>query len=217
MKRPPLYTLVEWTFFRVWFSRLYRVRVFDAARIPAAGPVILVANHESVLDAFFLALATPRPVRYMAKAELFDHAILRWAANAAGAFPVERGSGDRAAVGRATDLLAAGEAIGVFPQGTSRALRDRPWLRGAARLAISTGTTIVPVCIVGAERALRSRPFRIGFPRVRIVVCEPIQVERGRHTIAAAKELTSRIRQAIEDARHPYGPLVRSWLDEKTG
>ena len=70
MKRPPLYTLLEWTGFRFWFGHLYRVELRGVERIPAEGPVILVANHESMIDPWLLGLATPRPIRYMAKAEL---------------------------------------------------------------------------------------------------------------------------------------------------
>ena len=159
MKRPPLYTFLEWTAFRVWFARLYRVEVRHPERIPADGPVILVANHESMIDPWLLGLATPRPIRYMAKAELWNYPLLRTMMRWFGTFPVERGAGDRAAVGHAAALLADDEALGMFPQGTCLPYRRRPWLRGAARLALSTGTTIVPVCIVGSER--RSAPGQV--------------------------------------------------------
>src|SRR5579872_5757188 len=199
MKRPPLYTVFEWTLFRHWFARLYRVELRNADRIPASGPVILVANHESLIDPWLLGLVTRRPIRYMAKAELFDYPVLRTIMRWFGTFPITRGVGDRAAVARAAELLDQGQVLGMFPQGTCLPYRRRPWLRGAARLALASGTTIVPVCIIGSERALRPAKFKLGLPRIRVLAGEPIEVAPGRPTVAAAKELTARIEQAIEE------------------
>ena len=215
MKRPPLYTLFEWTFFRHWFARLYRVELSNPERVPTTGPVILVANHESLIDPWLLGLVTRRPIRYMAKAELFDYPVLRTIMRWFGTFPITRGIGDRTAVARAAELLEQGQVLGMFPQGTCLPYRVRPWLRGAARLALSSGTTIVPVCIVGSERALRPAKFKIGLPRIRLLAAEPIEVAASRPTVATAKALTARIEQAIEEARAPYGPPAHAWYDEQ--
>jgi 1-acyl-sn-glycerol-3-phosphate acyltransferase len=211
VKRPPLYTLLELTFFRVWFKRLYRIDVTNPERIPKQGPVILVANHESLIDPWILGIATPRPIRYMAKAELWNYPVLRTIMRWFGTFPVTRGVGDREAVGYATDLLAHDQVLGMFPQGTCLPYRRRPWLRGAARLALSTGTSIVPVCIVGSERALRPGKFKMGLPRIRVFVGELIEVPQARPTVAASKELTTRVEQSIEAARAPFGPPAHAW------
>jgi 1-acyl-sn-glycerol-3-phosphate acyltransferase len=215
MKRPPLYTLLEVTWFRRWFARLYRLELHHGERVPASGPVILVANHESMIDPWILALATRRPVRYMAKAELFEYPVLRTIMRAFGTFPVERGTGDHAALGRAATLLEEGEILGIFPQGTSLPHRNRPWHRGAARIALATGATVVPVCIVGSERALRPRKFKLGLPRIRVIVLEPVAVERERPTVASARALTAHVVDAIEEAREPYGPPDHVWYDEQ--
>ncbi|HUK45630.1 MAG TPA: lysophospholipid acyltransferase family protein [Gaiellaceae bacterium] len=215
MKRPPLYTLFELIGFRHWFAWLYRVEIRNPERIPETGPVILVANHESLIDPWLLGLATLRPVRYMAKAELWRTPLLRQLMRLFGTFPIERGAGDRSAVGRAADLLEDGEVLGIFPQGTCLPYRDRPWLRGAARLALSTGTAIVPVCIVGSEKALRPGKVKLGLPRIKVLVGEPVEVERARPTVAAARALTATIEQAIEDARAPYGPPAHAWYPDE--
>ena len=215
MRRPPFYALSDWVRFRSWYSWLYRIDLRGRERVPAEGPVILVANHESLIDPWLLGLVTKRPVRYMAKAELWKYFPTRWLMEGFGAFPVSRGLGDRGAVGRGAELLAQGGALGMFPQGTCLPYRHRPWLRGAARLAISTGTPIVPVCLVGSEKALRPGKFKIGLPRIRILVCEPIEVAQGRPTVAAAKALTARVEQVIEEAREPYGPPAHAWFPEE--
>ena len=69
--------------------------------------------------------------------------------------------------------MRAGECVAIFPQGT---VAGGAWTRGAARLALATGVPIVPVRIVGTARALSRRGF--GFPKIRIVVGEPIPVDR---------------------------------------
>jgi 1-acyl-sn-glycerol-3-phosphate acyltransferase len=190
-----LYDVLERARFRTIAHRLYSITITSAERIPASGGVILVGNHESLFDPWLLSLATPRPVRYMAKAELWKFRPFAWALASFKAFPVDRGSGDSTAISRAAELLAAGEVLGMFPQGTSKQLPNRPYLRGAARLALATGAPIVPVRMVGTR----------GFPRpgrrpVSIHVLEPIGVERARPTVAAAKDLTRRVEDAIAAA-----------------
>jgi 1-acyl-sn-glycerol-3-phosphate acyltransferase len=211
VKRPVLYEVAERTGYRFLLSRFYRVELRGADRIPGQGAVILAANHESILDPWLLPLATRRPVRYMAKAELWRYRGVRWVMEKFGTFPVERGTGDRGAVGRAAQLLAGGELLGIFPQGTCLPFPDRRWYRGAAKLAIATGATVVPVCLVGTERALRPGKFRIGFPRIMILVGEPIEVERAKPNLPAAKALTERIETAVEKLREPYGPPAHAW------
>ena len=111
-----------------------------------------------------------------------------WLADAFGAVPVARGRGDRASLERAEALLEAGETVAIFTEGTVRGGR---WSRGAARLALATGALLVPVRIVGSARAL-SRG-RVGLPRIRVLVGEPLPVERSTPTVAAARALTERL------------------------
>lgn len=129
----------------------------------------------------------------MAKSELFRSRPLAWAMRSFNAFPVERGGGDRDAMSEAGRLLAGGAVLGMFPQGTSKPERQIGWHRGAARLALATGAPLVPVRLNGT----RGLPLTRG---MRIVVGEPIVVEVGRPTIAAAKSLTERVEQAVAAA-----------------
>jgi len=179
---------------RPFLRLLFRIKVQGAERIPERGGCILTANHESLADPFILGVATRRKIRYMAKAELYGFWPLRVAMRAFGTFPVERGGGDRAAISEAARLLEAGEVLGIFPQGTSKRIDPRPYRRGAARLALATGAPIVPVLLVGTRGILRP-----GFPKVRIVVGEPIQVQRARPTVAEARQLMERVERQILD------------------
>jgi len=190
-----LYELLEKIGFRPLARRLYRVELRGTEHIPATGGVILVANHESLFDPWLLALATPRPVRYMAKSELWRYAPVGRALEAFGAFPVERGAGDATAISNAAELLRRGQVLGIFPQGTSKQLESRPFHRGAARLALATGAPIVPIRLVGT----RGFP-KPGRPPAQVIVGEPISVEPGKPTLVAAKELTKCVERQLVEA-----------------
>jgi 1-acyl-sn-glycerol-3-phosphate acyltransferase len=208
-----LYETVGQWLIRPLLHVLYRAEVSGSERIPAIGPAILAANHESVVDPFVLGLTTPRVVRYMAKSELFESPLMRPLMRGFGTFPVERGRGDREAMARARELLEQGELVGMFPQGTIVPSRDRPFRRGAARLALETGVAIVPVCLVGTERVWRPHDFKLGLPTVRVLVASPIPVERRKPTIVASNELIARVEAAVLELRRPYGEPRHAWLD----
>ncbi len=183
-----LYAGLDRLGFRPAMRTVFRMEIAGSANVPADGPAILVANHESIWDPFVLGVLTRRPIRYMAKAELWRHRAVGRAMDGFGAFPVERGGGDLEAMRRAIELLEAGEVLGVFPQGTSKVTAPRRWHRGAARLALLTGAPIVPVRLTGTRGIVRR-----GLPRLRVEALPPIVVEVGRPTIAAARALMERV------------------------
>jgi 1-acyl-sn-glycerol-3-phosphate acyltransferase len=191
--RPSVYRSVR-ALARPLVRVLYRLEVRDARRVPAAGPVIVVANHESVLDPIVLGCAIERELHFLAMAELWRYRHVGRALSLLGGIRIERGRGDRDALSQARAALEAGRAVAVFPQGIVRSTGG--WHRGAAKLALATGSPIVPVRLIGTARAL-SRG-RVGLPRLVIVVGEPIPVEAGRSTVAAARSLTDRLRGAVE-------------------
>ena len=161
-----------------------------------AGPVIVAANHESLLDPPLLALTAPQPLHFLAKVELWRYRPGAWLMDALGGIPIRRDRRDLLSVGRAEELLRAGESVAIFPQGT---VQGGAWSRGAARLALATGTPLVPVRIIGTKRALSRGGIR--FPKLRLVVCEPIPVARAKPTVAAAKVLTAELERRV-DAAH---------------
>ena len=190
---------------------LWRVKIEGAEHIPAGGAV-LAPNHDSLLDPFFLGLATPRIVHYMAKAELWEIPLLGPIVESFASFPVLRGESDGAAIGAALELLGRGELLGVFPQGTCLPYRDRRWRRGAARLALEADCPLVPVALVHTEQAFQPRTRKIGFPQVRVLVGEPL-LPSGPATLEAAEELTARLEAAVATLRLPYGPPQHAWFD----
>ena len=191
---------------------VYRIEIVDGGRIPASGGCILAANHESLLDPFILGTATTRPIHYVAKSELFRRRLPAMLLRSLGAIPLTRGAGDAQAMDDARQMVERGEVVGIFPQGTCLPYERRPFLRGAARLALVTGAPLVPVCLVGTERALRPHRLRIGLPRITILVGEPLRVEPQRPTSPAARELTAAVEDAIAELRRPYGEPAHVWI-----
>jgi 1-acyl-sn-glycerol-3-phosphate acyltransferase len=206
-----LYPLVD-RLTRGPMMRAYKIRHLGAERIPASGPVVLASNHESLLDPWFLGTVTPRPVHYLTKAELFRYPVLKQLLEGLGCIPVRRGADQGRAVDAGVEMLERGEVIGIFPQGTCLPHRVRPFKRGAARLALEAGAPLVPVLLVGTEHSIQPRTHRIGFPKVKIVVGEPLHVERQEPTREAATELTERLEQAIAELREPYGQPDHAWF-----
>jgi 1-acyl-sn-glycerol-3-phosphate acyltransferase len=192
-----MYTIVE-TILRPILMFVYRVRITGREHVPKTGPCVLAANHVSVMDGFFLGIAVTRQVRFMAKMELHRVPIVKQILEGAGAFPVERGADAGRAVSAAVKLLEQGALVGVFPEGTSLPDKKRGYKRGAARLALATGAPLVPVALVGTHLTLEPRTHRIRLPRVRIVIGEPLRIERQEPTAEAATELTARLQKAIE-------------------
>jgi 1-acyl-sn-glycerol-3-phosphate acyltransferase len=192
--RPGLYAAVRDRIVRPLFRILYRVRVEGPEHVPVSGGAILVANHESLLDPFALALVTRRPIRFFTKRELWERRWLAPALRALGGIRVDRGRGAPATIRRGEDALRAGELVAVFPQG--RVSRDGGrWEHGAARLALDTGVPLVPVRLVGTADALRRG--KLGLPQVRAVVGAPIAVAPARATARAERALMERVAAAV--------------------
>ena len=140
----------------VVIMRLYfRVEARGAEHVPPAGPVLIVANHVSLLDPPLIGGMTRRPLCYMAKEELFRVPVLGWLLSHLNARPVRRATADPRALKDALRVLQAGEALLVFPEGTrgpEGSVREaKP---GAGLLAVTSGAAVVPVYIRGTGGAL---------------------------------------------------------------
>jgi 1-acyl-sn-glycerol-3-phosphate acyltransferase len=176
---------------------VWRMRVEGAERVPA-GPAIVVANHDSLSDPFFLGAAIERPLRFMAKSELWSNRPVGSVLDALGGIPVERRRGDVAAVAAAARAIHHGDTVAMFPQGTVLGGAGRAWQRGAARLALTTGAPLVPVAILGAADVLRPGTKLPRLARVRVRIGDPIPVEPSTPTIPLTRALTERVRTAVE-------------------
>jgi 1-acyl-sn-glycerol-3-phosphate acyltransferase len=133
---------------------LFRVEGRGTEHVPAEGPVLIVANHSSVLDPPLVGGMCPRQLTFLAKAELFRIPGFGGLIHRLGARPLRREGADPSALRTARRVLAEGKALLVFPEGTrGEEGRLREAKPGAALLAVQSGATVVPVYVSGSGRA----------------------------------------------------------------
>lgn len=183
--------------------RLFRLVSRGREHLDTEGPLVIAPVHRSNLDAPLVAALANRPFKSLAKESLFSPSPLGWLMSALGGFPVERGAADRDALRAAQDLLAAGEAIIVFPEGT-RQTGDRvaDVFDGAAFLAARTGAKVIPVGVAGTEAAMPPGAKLPRRSRVAIVVGEPIDPpDTGgkRLSLSKRREYTSALTERLQD------------------
>ena len=138
------------------------MRVEGRENVPARGPAVLAANHQSFCDSFFLPLVVRRKVTFLAKAEYFDSWRTAWFFRAAGQIPIRRGGGpvSERALATAGDVLDRGRLLGLYPEGTrspdAYVHRGRT---GVARLSRECGVAGGPGrASSGRPRCSRSTP-----------------------------------------------------------
>ncbi len=137
----------------VLLGRHFQLRGTD--NVPRTGPLLIVSNHVGAVDPALIGGWTPRPVWFMAKAELFRNGFSGAVMRAYHAFPVVRHSPDRKALRHAFDLLGSGRALVLFPEGhradDARLHRAEP---GAGFIARRSGAPLVAIGITGSDRVL---------------------------------------------------------------
>jgi 1-acyl-sn-glycerol-3-phosphate acyltransferase len=206
----PLYGLAE-VLLRRPMRHAFRWRIEGTEHIPATGPALLASNHISYLDPLCLCYVTDqvgRRVRFLAKAELFEHRLAARALRSLGQIPVERGTADASgALDAASAALAGGELVAVFPEGTiSRDLDPMAGRTGAARLARATGVPVVPVGLWGGHRLITAgrRPsWRLGVA-ITAVLGEPFVIGPTDNPRLATDRIMEAICAQVVRARSIY-------------
>lgn len=189
---------------------VWRPRVRGLENVPSSGGVILASNHLSFADSVVIPAVVPRKVVFLAKSDYFTGTGVKGALSRAwfgglGMLPVDREDtrSAMAALDTAREVLARGEAFGIYPEGTrSRDGRLYRGRTGVAELALSAGVPVVPVGLRGTENL---QPVGTSLPRlatVHVSFGTPIRVgaeydavSRGR----ARRDLTDRVVAAIAE------------------
>jgi 1-acyl-sn-glycerol-3-phosphate acyltransferase len=197
------------------FRTLWRFEVDGLEHLPRDGGAIFCPNHTSVIDSFFLPLVLPRRIMFVGKAEYLDDWKTRHLFPALGMIPIERsgGSASERALNTAARLLEAGQYFGIYPEGTrARDGRLHRGHTGPARLALRTGSPIVPVGIIGTREvqppeAKLPKPFK----RVRIRFGRPVDVTRYRDRAEDRMVLRQIIDEVMFEIRELTG---QEYVDE---
>jgi 1-acyl-sn-glycerol-3-phosphate acyltransferase len=205
------------TALRIWF----RPKVEGAHNLPA-GPAIIVSNHLSFSDSFFLGAVVSRRLTFLAKASYFNTPGVRgWLMarffRGLGQVPIDRASGSASAValGAGAQVLRKGGLLGIYPEGTrspdGRLYRGRA---GVARLVLATGAPVIPVAMIGTDRI---QPPGVLVPRkapLFIRIGAPLDFsshEVSPRDLAALRRITDEIMREVrqlsgQDYVHRYSP-----------
>ncbi len=157
-----------------FLQKILRITVHGAENEPLSGGVIAASNHTSFLDVIVLGIALKRQIRFLAKAELFKIPLLSALIRNLGAYSVDRGRGDVAAIKKTISLLEEGELIGIFPQGHRHKgvhPKGTEVKNGIGMMAYRSGATVLPVFIKTKNYKMRL------FGKKEVFVGAPIPVE----------------------------------------
>jgi 1-acyl-sn-glycerol-3-phosphate acyltransferase len=210
-------------------SLMFRLRYRHADRLPARGPVLVVANHVSIFDPIAcarLVFDSGRMPHFLAKESVFK-GVLAPLLRSAGQIPVARFSADaHAALDAARADLAAGNVIVIYPEGS--VTRDPDWWpmqarTGVARLALTTDAVVVPVAQWGPQAVhdYHRKKFHL---RLRApadyLVGEPIDLSAARAQVRDGAPLSpqllrettdlimTRVRDQLAELRQEPAPLT---------
>jgi 1-acyl-sn-glycerol-3-phosphate acyltransferase len=139
---------------------VWRPTILGKDNVPKEGGVLLASNHLSFIDSFAIPVAAPRKVSFLAKQEYFTGTgirgrFVRGFMEAGDAIPLDRDDsrGAQASLDLALEVLRAGKAFGVYPEGTrSRDGRLYRGRTGVAFLALTAGVPVVPVGLIGTDK-----------------------------------------------------------------
>jgi 1-acyl-sn-glycerol-3-phosphate acyltransferase len=201
----------------VGFSRLWwHLELSGTEHLPAEGAFILAPIHRSNADSLVVAGLTRRRLRYMGKHTLWKYKPIGRIFTALGGFPVKRGAADREALRKCAEVLAGGEPLVVFPEGTRQSGPAVHELQeGAAYLAARAGVPIIPVGIGGSEDALVKGSKKIRRVKIHVVAGPPLLPPESESRIprsAVARlsgELKDRLQVLFDEAQARSGSPAR--------
>jgi 1-acyl-sn-glycerol-3-phosphate acyltransferase len=175
------YTVGRWfrraAVIAVWPNPLWRFRTSGVRPADPRRPYIAVANHESIVDIFLLS-HLPWEMKWVSKAEVGRLPVMGWMMRMAGDVLVQRddATSRMGSVQQIRERLARQVSVMIFPEGTrSRTGELLPFRNGAFRIAIETGTPILPMALAGTAPALTKGSLVMGKSRAEVRVLEPIE------------------------------------------
>jgi 1-acyl-sn-glycerol-3-phosphate acyltransferase len=197
---------VAWLVGRPTVGALVRLfaplRIYGRDRIPQHGPLVLCFNHFSWLDPWAIGAVTPRTIYYVAKQEAHENLLVGPFIRLFGTSSVRRGESDREAVRVMRQVVARGDLLGMFPEGTRQEREPGEVKPGAAMVAIQEGVPVVCGAIHG------SQGWRFGsFQPVSLAFGEPLDLSGHTRNSKGYREGSQQIQAEI---RRLYDFLVKT-------
>ncbi len=188
---------------KAWF----RYEVHGRENLPAEGAFILSPVHRSNLDTPLLPVIRKEPIRFMGKDSLWKvNRFSSWFLTTLGGFPVDRDAADRAAMAAAEEILARGDTLVMFPEGTRRSgpvVQPENMFDGPSFVSGRQQVPIVPVGIADTEAAMPVGKKFVYPKKLVFVIGEPIpppqQNDNGRVPRRLVKEHTELLRQRLQE------------------
>ena len=141
---------------KIIFKIRYRLVVHGNTNLPET-PLIICANHINLWDPILLAIIFDRPIRFMAKKELFENKFLGFLLEKFGAFPVDRDNVNIKTIKDAIKLVKDNEVLGIFPEGTRvKTVSEENMKTGVAMIASRAGADVIPV-FINSDYKFRSK------------------------------------------------------------
>ncbi len=185
------------------------------------GPVVVVSNHGTYLDPFYLMMTLDRPLLYTPKAETFSWTLFGTVFKRLGCVPIERAAGrsSLASYDKAAAELDAGWPVHIFPEGTFvEAKGVRPFRLGAFRLAAEKRLPVVPIALRGVRDVFRSDWSRLRWGRIEVVVLEtrpPLSSPSLRDVAAQRDEVRAALAEASGEPLLDITSIAIPWPEDE--
>lgn len=141
---------------KIVFKIRYKLVVHGNTNLPET-PLVICANHINLWDPILLAIIFDRPIRFMAKKELFENKFLGFLLEKFGAFPVDRDNVNIKTIKESIKLVKNNEVLGIFPEGTRvKTVSEENMKTGVAMIASRAGADVIPV-FINSDYKFRSR------------------------------------------------------------
>jgi len=193
--------------FIVWIlvNTVYRLRTVGLEHIPEEGPVVVVCNHVSYMDALIVIGCCRRPIRFVMDYQIFKIPVLSFVFRTAGAIPIAPARENTKVLEQAYEQVARyleeGEVVGIFPEGKLTGDGEiGSFKNGVQRIIRRNPAPVVPMALRGLWGSFFSRccgkamshfPRRF-WSRIELIVSEPVAPEQA--TTALLRETVIRLR-----------------------
>jgi acyl-[acyl-carrier-protein]-phospholipid O-acyltransferase / long-chain-fatty-acid--[acyl-carrier-protein] ligase len=211
-----------WVVFGMVMRLLYRIRVRGCGNLPGSGGALLVCNHVSMIDSFFVGAASGRYVRFLMHQRWYDKVWLKPFARILGIIPISSEQKPRelsSSLRAAREALRNGDLVCIYAEGqVTRTGQILPFRRGFERIVKGVEAPIVPVCLEGLWKSIFSFEGGRCFWKWPRALLAPVTVSFGRPLLPGAT--AGEVRQSVQElsselwegTKESMEPLHRSFV-----